>query len=211
MDRNDNENTTHTPENLVRTCLMLFLLSGRSSPIFENVSQNNVLEKSRKMKIFHILDSWSKSKTYWQNGQSLCHLICKSRNRFAMGVGGGDGGIILFTISVALNFSRGGCPNLYSPLNQGITCTWQTLTLLRCMVSISSIKLPLHLFQRFCQSIYTSYVVIHFNLYVPVIKQAVNYSSYRKYDSSFNLFQKSRIHDESQKTVHHVDIQSKSF
>lgn len=173
MDRNDNENTTHTPENLVRTCLMLFLLSGRSSPIFENVSQNNVLEKSRKMKIFHILDSWSKSKTYWQNGQSLCHLICKSRNRFAMGVGGGDGGIILFTISVALNFSRGGCPNLYSPLNQGITCTWQTLTLLRCMVS--SIKLPLHLFQRFCQrgSIYTSYVVIHFNLYVPV-----NYSSY---------------------------------
>lgn len=135
MDRNDNENTTHTPENLVRTCLMLFLLSGRSSPIFENVSQNNVLEKSRKMKIFHILDSWSKSKTYWQNGQSLCHLICKSRNRFAMGVGGGDGGIILFTISVALNFSRGGCPNLYSPLNQGITCTWQTLTLLRCMVS----------------------------------------------------------------------------
>lgn len=135
MDRNDNENTTHTPENLVRTCLMLFLLSGRSSPIFENVSQNNVLEKSRKMKIFHILDSWSKSKTYWQNGQSLCHLICKSRYRFAMGVGGGDGGIILFTISVALNFSRGGCPNLYSPLNQGITCTWQTLTLLRCMVS----------------------------------------------------------------------------
>lgn len=116
-------------------CMMLFLLSGRSSPIFENVSQNNVLEKSRKMKIFHILDSWSKSKTYWQNGQSLCHLICKSRNRFAMGVGGGDGGIILFTISVALNFSRGGCPNLYSPLNQGITCTWQTLTLLRCMVS----------------------------------------------------------------------------
>lgn len=104
-------------------CMMLFLLSGRSSPIFENVSQNNVLEKSRKMKIFHILDSWSKSKTYWQNGQSLCHLICKSRNRFAMGVGGGDGGIILFTISVALNFSRGGCPNLYSPLNQGITCT----------------------------------------------------------------------------------------
>lgn len=69
------KNTTHTPENLVRTCLMLFLLSGRSSPIFENVSQNNVLEKSRKMKIFHILDSWSKSKTYWQNGQSLCHLI----------------------------------------------------------------------------------------------------------------------------------------
>lgn len=167
MDRNDNENTTHTPENLVRTCLMLFLLSGRSSPIFENVSQNNVLEKSRKMKIFHILDSWSKSKTYWQNGQSLCHLICKSRN----------------TISVALNFSRGGCPNLYSPLNQGITCTWQTLTLLAALrgFMISSIKLPLHLFQRFCQrgSTYTSYVVIHFNLYVPVIKQqAVNYSSY---------------------------------
>lgn len=52
-------------------CMMLFLLSGRSSPIFENVSQNNVLEKSRKMKIFHILDSWSKSKTYCQNGQSL--------------------------------------------------------------------------------------------------------------------------------------------
>lgn len=69
------KNTTHTPENLVRTCLMLFLLSGRSSPIFENVSQNNVLETLRKMKIFHILDSWSKSKTYWQNGQSLCHLI----------------------------------------------------------------------------------------------------------------------------------------
>lgn len=136
MDRNDNENTTHTPENLVRTCLMLFLLSGRSSPIFENVSQNNVLEKSRKMKIFHILDSWSKSKTYWQNGQSLCHLICKSRNRFAMGVGGGDGGIILFTISFKGRVSKPlQPPEPGHHMYQGITCTWQTLTLLRCMVS----------------------------------------------------------------------------
>lgn len=168
MDRNDNENTTHTPENLVRTCLMLFLLSGRSSPIFENVSQNNVLEKSRKMKIFHILDIWSKSKTYWQNGQSLCHLICKSRNR-------GWRDYFVYHIR-GLKLFKGRVSKPLQPPEPGhhmYLVDINTAALHGFM--ISSIKLPLHLFQRFCQrgSIYTSYVVIHFNLYVPV-----NYSSY---------------------------------
>lgn len=175
MDRNDNENTTHTSENLVRTCLMLFLLSGRSSPIFENVSQNNVLEKSRKMKIFHILDSWSKSKTYWQNGQSLCHLICKSRNRFAMGVGGrGWRDYFVYHIR-GLKFFKGRVSKPLQPPEPGHHMYMVDINTAALHGFISSIKLPLHLFQRFCQrgSIYTSYVVIHFNLYVPV-----NYSSY---------------------------------
>lgn len=139
MDRNDNENTTHTPENLVRTCLMLFLLSGRSSPIFENVSQNNVLEKSRKMKIFHILDSWSKSKTYWQNGQSLLVPFNMQIQKSFRDGSGGRGWRDYFVYHIrGLKFFKGRVSKPLQPpepghhMYQGITCTWQTLTLLRC-------------------------------------------------------------------------------
>lgn len=135
MDRNDNENIIYIFENLVRICLMLFFLSGRFFFIFENVFQNNVFEKLRKMKIFYILDFWLKSKIYWQNGQSLCYLICKFRYCFVMGVGGGDGGIILFIIFFKgrvfkfLQFFE-----LGYYMYQGIICIWQILILLRCMV-----------------------------------------------------------------------------